>query len=337
MENVPETARNATHDVPLSYALSQWLLDRQCAGVSPRTLEDYRATATKFTWWLTHEAGRPDALAALTPENVRLFLAYCRDAHPTGRWGRDHPESRRAAPQTALHQHRNLGVATKWLVREELLTCDPMPRVTAPRVPTEQREPLSPDEVRKLFTGARASCHASRDEAVCLLLLDTGMRASELCGLTVGDALCADGAASVRGKAQKMRRVFWSADTARALRRYLRRRDSIDPAAPLFVTQRGRPFGRANVHEVVSDAGDRGRMGRQVYPHLLRHTAALAMLRHGATLFEVQRILGHANLSVLRGYVRETVDDLRAAHRLASPVTNLLGSGRRVAVGGEAR
>jgi len=180
-----------------------------------------------------------------------------------------------------------------------------------------------------VLLGARRSAFPDRDAAVVLLLLDTGLRASELCGLTIGHALSAENSAEVVGKGSKRRAVFWSPETAKALRRHLRARGCIDTGAPLFVTRTGRPFTPANVHEVVSDAGERGAVGRPVFPHLLRHTAALALLRGGANVLEVQRILGHSDLSVLRRYVLETREDLQRAHAAASPVRALAGGGVR--------
>jgi len=293
-------------------------------------VDDYRATARLLLWYLANERDTPEpTLADLTAAAIRCFLAYSRDPNASGRYGNTRPASMRRASSLTQHKHcRNVRVFGNWLVRDELLPESPTARLRGPQLQLEQREPLSADEARLLLNGARSSGFPDRDAALVLLLLDTGMRASEVCALTVADGLCPEGRAIVCAK-RRRRTVFWSPDTARALRRYLRSRSGALESDPLFVTRTGRAFGPGNVGEVVRDAGKRGQVGRPVFPHLLRHTAALAMLRGGASLFEVQRLLGHADLTVLRRYVRETVEDLASAHRRSSPVVSMLGSRRQ--------
>jgi len=318
-----------TQLIPVRLALDLWLADRRSAGRSPRTVADYASTGRQLLWWLDRE-GLPQDLAELTADVLRRFLSYCREGNPEGRWGCRRPPSRRPASVSAVHKaYRNLRAFLRFCVQDDLLPRSPMTRLTAPKLDTNQREPLTGEEVTRLLLGARRSGLPDRDAALVLLLLDTGLRASEACGLTIGHALSAEFSAEVVGKCQKRRAVFWSPETAKALRRHLRARGCIDPAAPLFVTRTGRPFTAANVHEVVSDAGERGAVGRPVFPHLLRHTAALALLRGGANVLEVQRILGHSDLSVLRRYVLESREDLQRAHAAASPVRALAGGGRR--------
>jgi len=237
---------------PLSYAFRQWVLDRQCLGRSPRTITSYEATARFSLWWTRYEASLPDEASSLAADTVRRFLCYCRAPHDSGRWGRDHPAARRAAPESARHHRRNLRAFCRWAVAEELLPADPMIPVSTPSVPTRQREPLTSDEAHRLLAGARKSAYPERDAAVCLLLLDTGLRAAELCLLTAGDAVAPEMCAEVVGKRKKHRVVFWSAETGKALRRYLRRCRSVDPDAPLFMTRTGRGFTAANVHEIGS-------------------------------------------------------------------------------------
>jgi len=301
--------RTSVH-CPVSQALNTRLADCEYRRLSSRTVQDYRATGDRMLWWLAHTL-RPDDLAVPTPDVVRQFLSYAGAPNASGRWG--NPQAQRSAYARARHEHRNLRAFCRW--REEWLPQDPMARVVPPNHRYDQREPLRPDEAKRLLAGTRMSANPARDETVCLLLLDTGMRASEPCQLAVRNALSPDMSCDVIGKRDKKRVVFWSDPTTKVLRKHLRTRGTADPNGALFVTRTVRPFTDANVHEVVSDAGQRGNVGRPVFPHLLRHSAALSLLRNGAGIFEVQRILGHSDLSVLRRYVLESRANLRC-HRL---------------------
>ena len=330
LRNVPDSPE--LPPLSVTRCIDLWIADRGAAGCRPRTLTDYRATGDQLCWWLTN-TGRPEAIGSIDANAVREFLGYVRAANPEGRWGRDHPSSKREASAATVHKaYRNIRAFLAFCERDEVLPplANPMKRVTGPRVNSEQREPLTPEETQALIRGAQASGYPDRDAALVYLLLDSGMRASEVCQITVGDALDSAFSRPIIGKRGKTREVFWSQETARLLRRYARTCGG-DPEEPLFITRQGRPFDRGNVHEVISDAATRGNVGRPVFPHLLRHTCALNLLRGGATLFEVQRLLGHSTLTVLRGYVRETRDDLRRAHAAASPVLALVGSKREVA------
>jgi len=212
---------------------------------------------------------------------------------------------------------------------EGLLEGSPLKNVKAPRVPNDQVQPFNQDQVLSLLTAARYTRAPERDAAIIALLVDTGMRVSELCGLTVGDFDRMGGELSVLGKGNKRRRVYMGAAARRHLWRYVEaERKQAKPEEPLVVgvggNRRGTGMTASGVFQVVQAVGKKaGVQGARCSPHTLRHTFAVDFLRGGGNLFELQQLMGHTDLTVLRRYVALAESDLAAAHRKASPLDRM--------------
>lgn len=224
---------------------------------------------------------------------------------------------------------RMLRAFTNFCLAEGLLQETPLKNVKAPRVPNDQIQPLVPEQVQALVDAARRTRAPERDVAVILLLVDSGMRCSELMGLTMADVDRGSGELTVVGKGNKKRTVDMGVACRRALWRYLEaeRREALKDE-PLFVSVGGKKSGTAltnsGVHRIVANAGDAGGVkGVRCSPHTLRHTFAVNFLRGGGNLFELQQLMGHADLTVLRRYVALAEADLAQAHRNASPADRM--------------
>ena len=314
----------------LCRAVDRWLSDGRAQGWSTRTLNDHRQNLARFAWWLEHEEEVVPTLAALDPSRVHAFLGYLRQPHREGRFGSGHPGAKRAArPSSVATYYRDLRAFTNFCRAEGLLEADPLKNVKAPRVPNDQIVPLEKEQIQALLDAARRGRAPERDVALILLLLDTGMRVSELCGLTVGDVDRRTGELTVVGKENKKRRVYMGQSARRALWRYLetdRRMAATDE--PLFVSYGGLQSGgglqRSGVGRVISNMGTTAGVGGvRVSPHSLRHTFAINFLRGGGSVLEPQALLGHQELSMVRKYVMYAEADLAQAHRAASPADRM--------------
>lgn len=314
----------------LRRAIEHWLADGKAQGWSRRTLGDCRHNIGRLLWWLEHEEEVPTTLSAVTPTRLRAFLAYAREARPEGRWGSQAPSARREArPATVLTYYRDLRRFINFCLAEGLLDESPLRNVKPPRVPADQVQPLAADQVQALVDVARRTRTPERDVALILLLVDTGLRVSELCGLTVGDVDRGSGELSVVGKGNKRRRVYMGLAARRTLWRYLEtdRRQAVG-AEPLFIASGGTKAGAglttSGVHQIIKKAGRAaGIVGARCSPHTLRHTFAVNFLRGGGNLFELQQLMGHTDLSILRRYVALAEADLAQAHRTASPADRM--------------
>lgn len=284
----------------------------------------------RFLWWLEHEAEAAPTLDSLTPDRIRDFLAYARAPRAEGRYGSGHARAKGVArPATVNRYFRELRALANFCLEEGLLKETPLRNVKAPKIPDDQIQPFSAEQVQALVDAARRGPDPDRDAAVVLLLLDTGMRESELVGLTVGNVDRGTAQLTVLGKGNKTRPVFMGQNTRRALWRYIegKRREATDDA-PLFVAvggnDRGAGLTRSGIYQIIRRSGKLACLhGVRCSPHTLRHTFAINFLRGGGDLFELQKIMGHTDLTVLRKYVALAQSDLAEAHRQASPADRL--------------
>lgn len=164
------------------------------------------------------------------------------------------------------------------------------------------------DEIDRLrFEAGRSETIAGiRDAALIGLLLDTGLRASEVCGLTIadGDGYLA-GRLKVIGKGDKERLVRFESHHASRMQSWLRTRRRLTTRDDrLFVTDQGNGLTIAMLYMIVSRLLRRARIHKaQQGPHLLRHTAASLWLATGVDLKQVQENLGHSNIGTTSRYL----------------------------------
>jgi len=313
----------------LSRCAELWIADGQAAGWSARTLASRRDMLEKFKWWLAQE-GESERLQDISAEVVRFFLAYLRGDGVEARWGNGALNAARPArPSTVDTYYRCLRAFFNFAVREELLDESPMRKLKPPRVPKDQVQPFTQEQAQALVDAAKASDQSLRNTALVLVLLDTGLRVGELCSFTVGDVDPETKALSVQGKGGKRRAVYLSTTVRRALWRYVEHeRRLAGEDEPLFVASRGRatdagltPNGICKLfHRLGTVAGLRD---VRCSPHTARHYFAVTMLRNGANLFELQQLMGHEDLTMLRRYVMLAQADLALVHRKASPANRL--------------
>ena len=202
--------------------------------------------------------------------------------------------------------------------RDNLLDENPFDRVKLPAVDRDTKGALSEDEIR---TALKATDNL-RDYALILFLLDTGVRSSELRAITVADLDQQERSVLLRHtKARKQRTCFISAKTLKAVRKYLGSRSELKPQDPLFAARlRGHltPSGMEHIMRKLTKAS-----GVHVTAHALRRTCAISMLRNGASIYHVQRQLGHKGIEVLKWYLPLVDDDLKDAHAKYGAVDNL--------------
>jgi integrase/recombinase XerD len=286
-------------------AANLFLLDCDARNLTPGTLRFYRQRLGAFVAYC-EQAGACE-LDQVTASLIREYLAGFIE--------------RKASPYYT-HQHaRTVKAWCNFLVREGLLLTSPMAAVRLPKLPKDVLPPFSSKDVRALL----AACDNERDHALVLTLLDSGVRASELLALNVGDLDTATGALQVRqGKGRKDRTVFIGARTRRVLARYLASRGGARPEEPLFVTLTagGRIafFGLQSILRRLGNAAGVHPMGA----HRFRRTFAIESLRAGMPLPQLAALMGHEGLAVLQRYLRLVDDDLRAAHDAHGAVDRLL-------------
>ena len=238
--------------------------------------------------------------------------------------------------KTTLNYHVGLSALWTWAIKEKIAS-EHIVRAVAPPKP-EQREivPYSEQEIRLMLNSLQRSRvynrpgkrptdhaipHAERNRAIILLLLDTGLRADELCGIKIHQVDKRNQRIKVFGKGAKDRYVSFSPRTHQALWRYLTTRPDATEGDPLFVVESGRPFQRNRLLKGLQKIGQRAGVSA-VTVHRFRHTFAIQYLRNRGDPYTLQRMLGHSSLDMVKKYLAIAQADIENAHRLASPVDN---------------
>jgi site-specific recombinase XerD len=189
------------------------------------------------------------------------------------------------------------------------------------RLPREERLPrgiLSEPQARRLMESpSPASSVGLRDRAILEVLYGSGLRVGECARLEITDVDLVNAAVFVRdGKGRKDRVVPLSACAVSALDAYLRAGRSALCGrlreSGLFVsTITGRRLTVCGIQQLVSAHARRAGIPTPLHPHSLRHTCATHLLRGGADVRHVQKILGHKNLRSTMLYTRVDTSDLR--------------------------
>jgi site-specific recombinase XerD len=275
-------------------------------GKASRTIELYGQSIDYFSRWLT-EQGMPTDLSELTRDNVRRWLDSLRERGQT--------------TGTVRTRWRGLRRFVGWLVAEEILKADPLTGIVVdtpepPLVPV-----LTDEDLGALLDACKGrGFRERRDEVLIRLLLDTGMRVSELVGIDVKDLDLDAEAVAVTGKGGRPRMVYFAAKTGLALDRYLRARRghryASDPG--LLLGERGRLTTDGVRERLKVRAEQAGLDPARMHPHRFRHSWAHDWLVAGGQECDLKRLAGWTSDAMLSRYGASAADQRarEAARRL---------------------
>jgi len=317
------SSKSAILTADLPHHRDGWLLDCDIRELSRHVLSLRRMLLGKLHSFLTDRGFEQcDTL------ELRSFLSYIRNAHESqeGRWG-DPRRNKPLRPRTLRDYHAHLRAFFRWLVKEGVIESCPMDKIDPPVARGDQIKPFTQGEITSLLAAAKKSKHPRRDEAIMLLLLDTGMRVSELTNLRVRDIDLHERRCTVLGKGNKRRTVYFGKDTTKALFGYLRD-ERPEPGDPLFRSDRGRRAGdgltRFGVAQMLERAAKLAKISAtRCSPHTFRHTMAVSFLRNGGQTFALKELLGHTDLKMTSRYVSLAQADIAAQAKRFSPVDGL--------------
>lgn len=232
----------------------------------------------------------------------------------------------------ATLKEKNLGVRTinrrlsalrsffKFLVREGLLKNNPITSLSSPKQEKHLPIFLTENEVTQLIEAVspkEANERSLRDRAVLETFYSTGMRISELVGLSTEDIDFIGGIVKVKGKGKKERICPIGDIAISAIRAYLEKRKRQSEA--LFLNKSGRRITARGIRNIVTKYLRLASIKQGVSPHTLRHSFATHLLNRGADLRSVQELLGHVNLSTTQIYTHLTTERLKAVYNKAHP------------------
>ena len=322
-----------TPQLPLSSLVEGFVLSLAAEGKAPTTVNYYQGNLHRFLWY-AKEHEWPDDPRAINAWKVREFLAYAGTAR--NRWGAtgNGSENCRGPSKTGgWRYYRTLRRFFNWAVSEGFVEKTPLSNIK-PEPPKEQPvEPYSQEEMRKLI----AVCDrdfadgdkflGSRNKAIILLFVDTGMRLSELGNLRVSQIALDKGRAVVQGKGGWQRVVAFSSATKKALWKYLAFREQrVKYVAKewLWVTEEGTRLTVNGIHIAFRRIKKRAGVSSSGAVHKLRHTFAVNALRGLKDPTLLQLLLGHKTLEMTRRYTQGLkIEEALEAMDKVSPVDRL--------------
>ena len=220
----------------------------------------------------------------------------------------------------------------KFLLRRKLVSKDPVHNMPGPKVEKKLPAFVRETEMDRLFDGDFFSddYQGFRDRMILLTFYSTGIRLSELVGLTDKDVDLDQMQLKVTGKRNKQRIIPYGDEFGDSLRRYLEERDTFaqrfGAATSLFLDERsGQKMTPAKVRGIVKKYLSMVTTQQRNSPHVLRHTFATAMLNHQADLQSVKELLGHESLSTTEIYTHTTFEQLKEMYNQAHPRAKIKG------------
>lgn len=303
-----------------------WLARRR--DLSKSTVDQYSRTFDRLAAYLA-DHGEPE-FEQITAVHIRGYLDQ---------------RSLVLAKKTLCNEWVALSALWTWATSE--IDCRHIIReqIPRPRFHRQQPEPYTADELRHMLDACdwteqwhnnpgirNRRSTARRDRAILLVLVDTGLRASELCALKLVDFDRRTGRLAIQhGKGDKPRAVYLGQAARSGLWRYLTERTqhhrdtygggALAPNFPLFATGSNRHLTRDNLlHTIQRIAARAGVQAANI--HRFRHTFAINFLRNGGNIYALQDLLGHSDLETVRIYLKLADLDLSAAMHAASPADN---------------
>ena len=195
-----------------------------------------------------------------------------------------------------------------FLLDQDILEDDPTATLDSPKVKKRLPKILPPEDIESLLNqpGPSRDAKSLRDKAFLELLYASGMRVSELVSLDVTDIEMEQRVVHCSGKANKQRTLPISERAIPHLQTYLDRgRPSLlkDPEEDaLFLNHRGQRLTRQGLWLIIKGYVESAGLDGAVTPHTLRHSFATHLINRGAELRDVQKLLGHANISTTQIY-----------------------------------
>jgi integrase/recombinase XerD len=216
----------------------------------------------------------------------------------------------------------------RFLLRDGFIKDDPLANVSAPQTDRHLPNHLTEDEIGLLLKAPdTGSPSGIRDRAMLELLYATGLRVSELTGLTATDINFERGLLTCRGKGSKQRYIpigrsalFWL-DEYKHVRHLLMK--SSPATKTFFVRDGGAPLKRHNFAEILKRYSVKLGL-KNVSPHTLRHSFATHLMQHGADSRSVQALLGHSDLATTQIYTHLSKEHLRQTYDSFHPRAGFL-------------
>ncbi|MCL4469450.1 MAG: site-specific tyrosine recombinase XerD [Deltaproteobacteria bacterium] len=270
-------------------------------GLSRNTISSYSTDLKRFSDFL-HGAGITD-VSGITTDRILVFLKSLKTS--------------RLSSSSVVRYQVTIRNFFRFMLKEGVLKKDPVHILELPKRDRKLPQVMNESEIESLLNSPsliQDKKRQLRDKAMFEVMYATGLRVSELVGLTLNSIEMTVGFIKVKGKGSKERIVPIGDAAKEAVARYLEEgrpaflRRTTDA---LFLTQQGEAFSRQGFWKLLKTYLKKTNITKPVTPHTLRHSFATHLLEHGADLRSVQLMLGHSDISTTQIYTHINTEMLK--------------------------
>ncbi len=288
-------------------------------GQAEHTQRTYAALLQKFVSWAATQG-----LTDWKSVELRHLMAFLQHERERAMAGEPKESPRRLSTESVYLEIAALRAFYRFAESEKLLPANLAENLSLPRRWKRLPKALTGQEIEKLLTAETPETPQTLcDQAILELAYASGLRLAELRQIRLEQLHLEAGFINVIGKGNKERVVPVGSKAVAALQRFL---DVGRPqlvtsrsTAAVFLTNRGTPFAQVTLWLRIKKRVQRAGIGRNVTPHMLRHSFATHLLEHGADLRVIQELLGHASISTTEVYTHVAGNRLREIHRKFHP------------------
>ena len=266
---------------------------------SKNTIAAYKNDLSQFTTYLGKGTGITSDVSTVTANIVDGYVDYMKN--------QSYASSSVARKVAAVKSFFN------YLFARGIINENPTTNISSPKVKKRLPQPLTSDEVERLLDAPTNSSKQTpknlRDTALLKMLYATGMRVTEIVSLQLNDVEMETGTILCPGKDDQIRKLPIDDDTKEVVEQYLEDgrpflvKDKNEQS--LFLNHRGQQLTRQGLWLIIKAYTKEANLSAEVTPHTLRHSFAAHKLANGTELQEVQRLLGHANISTTQIYTQQ--------------------------------
>ena len=306
-------------NIPITKSLDMFLVDQELKGNSNKTINNYRNYVGYFIDYIGTDKMTYDIdIPILNDYQISMKNKKKYEGHPF------HTGGGKISSVTLQTYIRQLRVYLAWLYKEGCIEIDLVEKFRLPKADKKLVSILNDEEIEKLLNKYKKNTEMNvRNACIIALMLDSGLRLSEVVGIEYDNIYLSQNIVKVFGKGHKERTVPIGIYTKKLLYKYITAYRSMPEydTKSLFVDKYKKPLTEDSVKMLFKRLRKTLDIDR-LHPHLLRHTFATQYLINGGDTFSLQQILGHTSLEMVRRYSHLASSHMLNKHRKYSPIDN---------------
>ncbi len=320
----------------MTEVVDQYLVDCEIRGLADETVSWYRKRLGLFVRKLEQQFQVAE-LEDVKIVHLRQFVQLLMSTKSGENNPRAPTQDKPLSAFTIRGYVRVIKVFFSWCIDEDLLNSNPSTRLVQPKAPDYLIPTFTPEHIERMLAACDIKTKEGfRNYVLLLVLLDTGMRVSELCGLGVDDVHVTGSSGAyvkVFGKGRKEREIGLHPAVGKLVWKYIQkyRRPADSSETALFIGRYGKPLGKDGVRGLLDRVKKAsGVDGVRVSAHTFRHTFAKFYLQRGGELFKLSREMGHSTVQVTEIYLKDyRSTEARREHVSYSPISEIKSVGKK--------